>query len=229
VSADGAGSTSGVVVFGAGSFAALASRYLEREGGLRVAAFTVDEAHRTADTFLGRPLVPFEDVHRSHPPELYPCFVALGYSQVNRLRAAVFERCRERGYEFVSHVSPHAHRSWDVSIGASTLVMEAAVLQENVRLGDGVIVWSGALIAHDTTVGDHCFLAPRVAIAGNVTIGPRCFLGVNSTVRDGVAIGSDSVIGAGAVIMRDTRPGAVHSVPGTLPRDGLTSDDLTRL
>lgn len=213
-----------LVIFGTGDFAQVARIYLEDDGDHRVVAFTVDGSYVHCDLLHGLPVVPFERLSESHPPETHALFVAIGFSRVNRARAEVYDRCKSVGYELVSYVSSRASLMGDVELGDNCFVFEENVLQPFVRLGNDVILWSGNHIGHHTSVGDHTFIASHAVISGGVTIGERCFLGVNATVRDGVAIAPDSVIGAGALIMKDTVEGGVYSVRGTKPLETRSWD-----
>jgi sugar O-acyltransferase (sialic acid O-acetyltransferase NeuD family) len=206
-----------VVVFGTGDFARMARIYLDADSPREVAAFTVDERYVDAPTLDGLPVVPFERLAHTHPPDDYLVFVAIGFSRVNQARAEVYSRCKQVGYELISYVSSKA-MVWDeLQLGDNCFVFEANVIQPNVRIGNDVILWSGNHIGHDATIGDHCFLASHVVVSGNVTIGDYCFLGVNATLRDAITLAPRCVIGAGALIMKDTEEGAVYSVRGTEP------------
>ena len=61
-------------------------------------------------------------------------------------------------------------------------------------------------------------------ISGKVTINDYTFIGVNATFRDGITIGSENIIGAGAIILKDTEPQAVHAVRHTEALDILSPD-----
>lgn len=206
---------SDVVIFGIGDYARIAQLYLARDSAHDVVAFTAHREYVDRDELDGIPVMAFEDLEQWHPPGEVSMLVAAGFSKVNRVRAAIYDECGARGYGFVSYVNSQAMVWPDVPIGDNTFIFEANVVQPGVSIGSNVVVWSGNHIGHDTTIGDHCFIASHAVISGNVTIGDRCFVGVNATFRDGITVGDDCVIGAGALIMRDTEPGSVYSVPGT--------------
>jgi sugar O-acyltransferase (sialic acid O-acetyltransferase NeuD family) len=216
---------SDVVIFGTGDYGRIAERYLRADSPHDVVAFTVNREYIDRDELNGLPIVPFEELAEHHPPDAVEMFVAMGFSSVNRARARVYGECKERGYSLITYVNSQAMFWADVPIGDNSFVFEANVVQPGVSIGADVVLWSGNHIGHDVTIGDHSFVASHAVISGHVTIGERCFIGVNVTVRDGVHIAPDCVIGGGAVIMKDTEEGAVHSVRGTEPR-GLKSWEL---
>jgi sugar O-acyltransferase (sialic acid O-acetyltransferase NeuD family) len=198
------------------------------QSGREVAACALSRELVQRSELMDLPVVAWEDLDSTHPPDEYELFVAVGYRAVNRDRAALCDEAIARGYTLASHVSPQALVAPDVRIRENTFVFEGAIVQPFVTLGRNVIVWSGATIAHDTELGDNCFIAPRAAIAGNVSVGSNCFVGINATIRDGVTIAPDCVIGAGAVIKHDTSPGEVYSaVPTTA--SARASSELERL
>jgi sugar O-acyltransferase (sialic acid O-acetyltransferase NeuD family) len=204
-----------VVIFGVGDFARLAAVYLRDDSEHDVVAFAVDEEFIQTPELLGVPVVAAERLAETYPPDRFDAFVAIGFSKVNRARAAVYDRLIVEGYRCISYVHSSVHRWSETEIGANCFVFEDNVIQPFVRLGNDVILWSGNHIGHDSEIGDHCFIASHVVISGNCSIGERCFIGVNATLRDGIAIAEDCVIGAGALILHDTEPGSVYGAKAT--------------
>lgn len=208
-----------LVIFGIGDYARIASVYLERETERNIAAFTVDAEFLDRDELRGHPVVPYEDLLKTHPPKSFEMLVAIGFSGLNRARTDVFRRCKEAGYGIISHVSPSAHNIGAAEVGENTFVFEANVIQPFVSIGANCVLWSGNHIGHDSTIEDNCFLASHVVVSGNCHIGHSCFIGVNATLRDGVRIAPRCLIGAGAVILKDTQEGEVYGVRRTEARE----------
>ena len=199
-----------VVIFGLGDLARMARVYLTKDSPYDVAAFTANEEYITEPDLLGKPVVPFENLLQSHPPDQYKMLVAVGYSRVNKARAAVYEQCKGLGYELISYINSRATDWGEIEVGDNTFIFEENVIQPFVRIGSNTVLWSGNHIGHDSSIGDHVFIASHVVISGNCTIGDYCFMGVNATVADGVTIAPHCVIGAGALITRDTEPEGVY-------------------
>ena len=206
-------------MFGAGDYARIAAVYLDGNSEHHITAFTVDGAYMKSDELLGRPIVAFEDMVKSHPPERVKLLVAIGFSGLNERRREVYQRCKGLGYSFVTYVDPRAHQSGDLEVGENTFIFEANVLQPFVRIGNNCVLWSGNHIGHDSTIEDHCFIASHAVISGNCSIGHSCFIGVNATIRDGVRVAPRCLVGAGAAILKDTEEGDVYGVRGTERRD----------
>ena len=62
----------------------------------------------------------------------YAMLVAIGFSAVNRARADVYARCKERGYELISYVNSRATAWGDIEMGDNCFVFEENVIQPNV-------------------------------------------------------------------------------------------------
>lgn len=199
-----------IVIFGAGDIARLAHRYFDRDSEHKVKAFVVDEKFRTADEFLGLPLVDFERVSEHYPPSQFSMFVGLSYSKMNRVRADKYFRAKELGYALVSYVSSRCTFLTDTPVGENCFILEDNTIQPFVRIGHNVTLWSGNHIGHDSVIDDHCFIASHVVISGNVKVGQYCFIGVNATLRNSITVAPESLIGAGAVIMKNTKPKGVY-------------------
>lgn len=214
-----------LVIFGAGDIARLAHGYFTRDSEHRVAAFTVDAEYRTAAEFRGLPLVDFAEVPRLYPPERFAMFVALGYTRMNRARAAKFETARQLGYRLVSYVSSRCTFLTEHPVGDNCFILEDNTVQSGVRIGHDVTLWSGNHIGHDSTIEDHCFIASHVVVSGWVRIGSHCFIGVNATLRNAITVAPRTLIGAGAVVLGDTVEGGVY-VPQRAKLLDRSSDDV---
>ncbi|OAI40244.1 transferase [Planctomycetaceae bacterium SCGC AG-212-D15] len=204
-----------VVVFGTGDFAQVACSYLRADSPYDIVAFTVHERYMQERVVLGVPVVPFEHLLGTHPPEECAMFVAVGYKRLNQARAEIYEECKAKGYELITYVHSRACCSRDVAIGDNCFIFEQNVIQPFVTIGSNVVLWSGNHVGHHTQIGDHCFIASHAVISGRVHIGAHCFVGVNATFRDGVRVGPRCVIGGGAVIMHDTQADEVYAASAT--------------
>jgi sugar O-acyltransferase (sialic acid O-acetyltransferase NeuD family) len=204
-----------VVIFGSGSFAQVAARYLEVDSPREVVAYTVDGEYVNADTIGGRPVVAYEELGNAYPPENVDVLVATGFRRVNAVRRGIYERCKQAGYGFVSYVCSRAMMMSDHPVGENTFVFEANVIQPFVRIGTNVVLWSGNHVGHHSEIGDHCFIASHAVISGHVTIGESCFIGVNATLRDGIALEPRCVVGAGALVLADQQEGTVLAAAAT--------------
>lgn len=217
-----------IVLFGNGKIADVLHSLLDGDPQLSIAGFTCDRAFVTGDKLHDLPLVAFEDVETTFPPSDYEMFVAIGYQDMNALRA---ERCglaRAKGYRLASWISPRANVPKSCVVGANCVVMDAATVQPYARLGDGVFVWSGAVVGHHATIGDYCWLASNSTVAGTTTLGQSCFVGVNAAIGQGISVGERAMVGAATVITRNTEPNGVYISRDT-ERYRLDSDRFMKI
>lgn len=198
-----------VVIFGTEDFAQLAHFYLTREGQHRIVAFTVHEHYLRDASFLGLPVVPFESLVVSHPPEQFQIFAPLSPARMNSIRQAVYEEVKERGYRCISYISPAA-TYYGTPIGENCFIFENNVIQPFTSIGDNVIMWSGNHLGHHSSVADHCFIASHAVIAGHVSIEQNCFIGINATLNNGIALAKNTFVGAGAIVNASTQEFGVY-------------------
>jgi len=204
-----------LVVFGARQIAEVCAFYFDGDSDYEVVAFTVDGQFLQEDRFAGRPVVPFEELTASHPPDAVEVFVAIGYQKMNDLRAAKYAAAKAMGYRLAGYVSSKAITWSTFTLHENTFIMEANVIQPFARVGANTLVWSGNHVGHHSRIGDHCFLGSHIVVSGNVEIADHCFIGVNATLRDGIHVAERCLIGGGAVVMKDTQPGEVYAAAAT--------------
>lgn len=218
---------SSIILFGTGSFGEVAYQYFTSDSDHEVVAFTADDEYVSeGEQLFETPVIPFAELTNVYPPEKYDMFVALTYTDLNRLRESKYDAAKEKGYNLVSYVSSDSI-VWDsASIGENCFVFENQTIQPFVNVGDNVILWSGNHVGHHSTIRDHTFVSSHVVISGHVTVGKYSFLGVNSTISDGVSVAKDTLVGANALIRADTEPGSVHVGPESTTLDRESKDLL---
>lgn len=207
-----------IVIFGAGDIARLAHVYFSRDSEHEVVAFTVDPEYRQGDsgnTFRGLPLLDPTSAVERYPPDRFKMFVALGYTGMNRARAAKYEWARSLGYELVSYVSSRCTYLSERPPGDNCFILEDNTIQPFVEIGSDVTLWSGNHVGHDSVIEDHCFITSHTVISGHVRVGAYSFIGVNATLRNAITVARHTLIGAGAVIVRDTVEKGVYVPPQT--------------
>lgn len=199
-----------LIIFGTGDIAQLAHYYFSKEDSYNITAFTVDRPFISDNAFCGLPVIPFDEIEQHFSPNNHEMFIALSYSQLNRIRADKFYAAKAKGYRLTSYISPKATVYDNVKIGDNCFIFEDNTIQPFVSIANNVTLWSGNHIGHHSVIGDHCFIASHVVVSGGVKVDPYCFIGVNATIRDHIHIAEDCIIGAGALITRDTISNSVY-------------------
>jgi sugar O-acyltransferase (sialic acid O-acetyltransferase NeuD family) len=196
-----AGTKPKLVIVGDGETAELAYSYFTADTEYEVVGFSAEAKYLHNQQLLGLPVVPFEEIEHTFDPETNWAFVAVSYTQLNRLRIRLYQAAKEKGYRLCTYVSPHAYIAKDVEIGENCFILENVAVQRGVKIGDNVTIWTGSVVGHRSKIDDNCFIATHVAVSGFGEVGKNCFLGVNSCTTGNVKIADDCIIGAGAVVI----------------------------
>jgi len=214
-----------LVIIGDGETAELAYEYFTHDSPHEVVAFSVEREYAKRDRLFDLPVVPFEEVEQLYPPAEFKAFVAISYTQLNRVRARLYQAAKRKGYDCLSYVSSRAFVWRNVEIGENCMIMENNVVQYAVKIGNNVVLWSGNHIGHQSTIRDNCFISSHVVVSGYCDVGENCFLGVNSSLANNLTIARDCLIGMGAVVHKNTEERKVYvgNPAKALPKDSHTA------
>ncbi len=75
-----------VVIIGNTSNARLAKYYFTIDSDYEVAAFSVDKKYITDAEFEGLPVIDFDELNLRYPSREFETFVAVGYTDMNKIR-----------------------------------------------------------------------------------------------------------------------------------------------
>jgi len=202
-----------LIIFGVGDLAQLAHYYFNIDSKYETIAFTLDEKYIAETTFENKPILPFETIEQIYSPSEYAMFIAIGYSQMNKNRAAKYLEAKAKGYHLASYISSKCTYLSQSMPGDNTFIFEDNTIQPFVKIGDNNIIWSDGHIGHHTIIHNHVFFAPHVAVAGRCEILSNCFLGINSTLQNNVRLNEKTLVGAGAMISSDSVLNGVYLPP----------------
>lgn len=206
-----------LVIVGDSAFAEIAHCYFSRDTNFNVVGFSVERAFLKRPEIFGLPVVPFEELQSHFDPATTDVFVAVVYTQLNRLRTRFCQAAKAAGYRLASYVSPHAFVDPTAQLGEHCFVFENNVLQPFVRLGDNVVLWSGNHIGHHSTIHDNVFVSSHVVISGYCEIGANSFLGVNATLANNLTVGKDCWLGPAVLLTKNTNDGELYSAAPSEP------------
>ena len=204
-----------VIIFGISDFASQVSFYLKNDSNVEVVAYTVNAEYNTSKTFLGLPVVDFEEVQEKFPPTEYAMFIAIGYHKLNSSREAKFNEAKAKGYQLISYVCSRNSYWNDLKIGENCFIMEGNIFMQNVKIGDNVIINVGNRIGHDSVIEENCFLTSNVMIGGFCTIKKNTFIGMSVVIKDKTTIEERNILGAGAVILKNTKSDSSYLTKST--------------
>lgn len=167
----------------------------------------------------GKPVVNFDDVEHRYPPEEYDFFVAVGYSDTNKLREGICKSAKQKGYSLTSYVSSKAITWPGFKCGENCLILESNNIQPYVSIGNNVTLWSGNHIGHHSIIEDNAFISSHVVVSGGCHIKRNSFIGVNATLRDHICVEEYNIIAAGALLTKSTAAYGVYVGAPAKPLD----------
>lgn len=219
-----------IIIFGTSKVAEIVYSSIKDDPGSRYSpvAFTVDQEYKREDEKFGLPVISFEEAEKRYPPVKYHMIVAIGYHEMNRVRAEKCRQAKEKGYELVSFIHTNADISGSAEIGRNCMILGNVSIGPYARIGDNVCIYSGATVSHHVTIEDNVWITSGSVIGGNSRIGKNCFLGINCTVAHNIDIGADNFIGTSAVVTKNTEDNGVYIVADT-PRYRLSTERFMKL
>lgn len=219
-----------LVLFGLGKIADVAYQHFLRDGGYEVVALCCDRAWIGKGQALSStlPVVAFEDVEAQYPPDEHEMFVALGYHELNKLRARRVQDAKAKGYRLASYVSPRADVGSWFEVGENCLILDGVGIQPGARVGNNVSIWNHSLIGHHAVIGDDVWIAAGATIGGMAEVGQSSFIGLNATLGGELTLGADCFVGAGALVLKSAPDKSVFVQPGT-ERFRLDSTQFLRM
>ena len=200
-----------IIIFGTGEIAELAYYYMTNDENYphEVVAFTCDPEYAEQDSFMGLPLIPFDQIEVEYPAKNYVMHVALSYKRLNEIRKEKYLEAKAKGYELISYICSKSVVWPDLTIGDNCLILENQTIQPKVEIGNNVMIWSGNHLGHGCKIKDHTYISSHICISGYTEIGERCFIGVNSAFKDYIEIGDEVFISMGANVISNVSSGAV--------------------
>ncbi len=196
-----------LIIYGNGAMASVYASYLSSV--YEIVAFSVEQSFCQTKYFEEKPLIPFESIEQAFDPGDYHFVVAVGYAEMNQVRARISAFIKNKGYSMVQFVSPDLWRHAGVSIGENTVILDHCSLHCRSLVGNNVFIASGVQMGHDCQISDNVWINSGVVLAGGVSIGEGCFLGINASVAHGVSLAAGTFVGANTLLTKNTKPNQV--------------------
>ncbi len=202
-----------LIIYGIGRFAEYVGYVFENDSDYEVVAFCIEEKYLESKSFNDKPLLKFESLDSSYPPDQYSLFIAVGN---NEIRKKIFKQSVFKGYNLASYISSKS-KFWDNLVaGTNVFIDEGCVLQPFISISDNSILFTSSL-GHHTQIGKHSLLSGSKT-GGNVIIGENCYIGLNASIKQNIKIGDNTIVGMNCAIERDTSAYDVYSNKGTVKR-----------
>ena len=215
-----------VVLWGTGEMTQLLEYYNNKEQLFEVCAYTMDKEYIKENTYNSKPVLPFEEIEKSFPPDKYKMGIFISPKKLNKIREEKYKQAKAKGYSFINYISKDSYCEAE-SIGENVFILPDVSVQPFCSIGNNVIMWTTTVLGHHIDIEDNCFLASPT-ISGHCRVENNCFLGTNCTIADHITIGAYSIIGAGAVVTKNVKSSSVLAVKQT-PKLELNSFELEGL
>ena len=212
-----------VIIFGTSIFSLVAYQTIVQDGLAEVVGFTLNEKYIHDAKLEGLNVYPFENLSGHFDMRECKILVALGYKKMNDNRKAVYDMCKEFGFNIFTLISKRA-TLYTTEIGEGSIILPTAFVGPYVSIGKSVILWNNVSICHHNQIGDFTHIAGGTTIGGETNIGSNCFIGMNCTIKNGIKVGDRTFLGANSYMSQDTEGGlGFVGNPATNPR-GAKSD-----
>lgn len=195
-----------VVVFGISILTEMIVHDAMVHDDFEIVAFTVNRKYINEETFMGLPLVPFEEIEKIYPPSEYDMLLAFSGQYIMRMRVELFRKVKKKGYLLRNYISPKADVSTGIQMGENNIVMALAHVGLNGIMGNNNLIRQHVYLGHDFKLGEHVFIAPGCRVGGACTIDSLCYIGLGSIISSGVHVSEESLVGSGSVVIRNTEP-----------------------
>lgn len=193
-----------LLICGDSSFAEIANLYFERDTEYTVVGHVVEDEYLTKTEVRGVPVYPMSEVRDKFNPDTTSFYVAIVYTQLNRLRERLLANMKSLGYMPASYISEYAYTDSSATLGEHLFIFEDNTVQPFTTIKDNVVLWSGNHIGHHTTIEENVFISSHVVVSGHCVIGANSFIGVNAAIGNNVELGKDNWLMPGVNILSST-------------------------
>jgi sugar O-acyltransferase (sialic acid O-acetyltransferase NeuD family) len=213
-----------LILVGAGETAQTIFQYFAASKDFDVVSFCVERQYIEASRIFDLPVISYEEVVSS--PQRFKdhyFFVAVSYTDMNRVRERFFNELKQLGLNLASHVHPSSFIGPDVTVGENCLVYDKCSINYKVRIGDNSTICSGSVISHSSVIGCNVFIAPNTSVGGFSSIGNNAFIGIGAIVSDMKSVAPFAILSAGAVLFENASAPNIYK--GNPARDSNISSE----
>ncbi|SDS25660.1 acetyltransferase [Christiangramia echinicola] len=202
-----------LIIYGIGKFAEYVAYVFNEDSEYEVYGFCIEENLFNSENFIGKPLIKFQDMNKTYPPDEFEIFIAVGNNDVRR---RILNGALQLEYNIATYVSTKC-RKWDnLKVGINCFIDEGCVLQPFINIEDNCILFTTDLGHHTTICSDSLLSGSKTG--GNVRVGSYSYIGLNASVKQNVNIARRNIIGMNCSIEKDTKENSVYSHKGTVKR-----------
>lgn len=199
-----------LIIFGATEMAKYVSYFFQKEAKYLIKAYCVEDNYKTKNIFNNKPLYSLSELENSISTDDLNFFIAIGPTQMNKIREAVYNRLKDFQYKFVNYIHPTA--ICDSEIGENNFIGANSIINPDVKIGNNNIIYEQCLISTRAIIENHCYIAPKAYVGSESIISNNSIIGINATIKNNVQVASESFIGACSYISMNTKHKSVYGV-----------------
>lgn len=175
-----------------------------------VVAFSVDQACIETLTVCELPLIPFAEIESHCAPDDHFMLIAVGFVQMNSIRAHKYLEAKAKGYPFVNFIHSSVVIHDCLEFGENNIILDQVSIHPYTKIGNGNFISSNTNVGHGCVIGDNNWVNAGVGLGGETILEDRVFLGINASVGHGLSVQDETFIGANTQISRNTEKGEVY-------------------
>ena len=118
------------------------------------------------------------------------------------LREKIFQKFKNKGFNFPILVSKESSISKFSEIGSGTMIMGNTFVNAGASIGENCIINNNSLIEHDVKIGNNSQISTSVTINGSCKIGKNCFIGSGTIIRNNIKIKNNTFIKMASIIKK---------------------------
>ena len=118
------------------------------------------------------------------------------------LRKKIFQKLKNKGFNFPILVSKESSISKFSEIGSGTMIMGNTFVNAGASIGENCIINNNSLIEHDVKIGNNSQISTSVTVNGSCKIGSNCFIGSGTIIRNNIKIKNNSFIKMASIIKK---------------------------
>lgn len=191
-----------LIIVGASSTAKQAYDFVKEYELYEVIGFAVDAQYKNNDTFCNLPLYDLDKIENILDKKDFKVFVAALWNRLNADRRQIYEKLKEKGFQFANLISPFARIRGRIK-GENCWIHDYVVIQSDSEIGEDCMIMAFSLVGAFSRIGAHCFLGTKSTVAGECEIGVQSFIGMNCTVFDNTRVGKKCILGACTAVKRN--------------------------